>query len=104
MSSKSKPTIPDAAIIENNSTYQVDVIDATSKNKFLWQWLKEADDNGDFLSRYIRKLNKDGVAWCTFCECELKYSNRGRQTFIAHSKTICLFLFFVILYYLDSFS
>ena len=48
MSSKSKPTIPDAAIIENNSTYQVDVIDATSKNKFLWQWLKEADDNGDF--------------------------------------------------------
>ena len=44
MSSKSKPITPDAAIIENNSTYQVDVIDSTSKNKFLWQWFKEADD------------------------------------------------------------
>ena len=40
MSSKSKPIIPDAAIIENNSTYQVDVIDSTSKYNFLWQWLK----------------------------------------------------------------
>ena len=51
MSSKWKPIIPDAAIFENDSTYLVDMIDSTSKNKFLWQWLKEADDNGDFLSR-----------------------------------------------------
>ena len=87
MSSKMKPTMPDAAVIENDNRTSVDVIDSTSKNKFLWQWLKDADDNGDFLSKYIRKLKKDGVAWCTFCDCELKYGNRGKQAFIAHSKT-----------------
>ena len=69
MLSKSKPIIPDAAIIENNSTYQVDVIDSTSEKQIsvALQMI-----NGDFLSRYIRNLNKDGVAWCTYCECELK--------------------------------
>ena len=39
MLSKSKPIIPDAAIFENDSTYLVDMIDSTSKNKFLLQWL-----------------------------------------------------------------
>ena len=60
MLSKSKPIIPDAAIIENNSTYQVDVIDSTSEKQIsvALQMI-----NGDFLSRYIRNLNKDGVAW-----------------------------------------
>ena len=69
MLSKSKPIIPDAAIIENNSTYQVDVIDSSSEKQIsvALQMI-----NGDFLSRYIRNLNKDGVAWCTYCECELK--------------------------------
>ena len=69
MLSKSKPIIPDAAIIENNSTYQVDVIDSTSEKQIsvALQMI-----NGDFLSRYIRNLNKDGVAWCTYCECEHK--------------------------------
>ena len=69
MLSKSKPIIHDAAIIENNSTYQVDVIDSTSEKQIsvALQMI-----NGDFLSRYIRNLNKDGVALCTYCECELK--------------------------------
>ena len=32
-------------------------------------------------------MNKDRSGWCTFCDCELKYGNRGKQVFIAHSKT-----------------
>ena len=83
----SNPTKPSVDIVENDNSTSIDVIDSTSKNKFLWHWLKETDEHGDFLSKYIRKLNKDGVAWCSFCECELKYATRGKSTLLAHAKT-----------------
>ncbi|XP_023154459.2 enoyl-CoA delta isomerase 2 isoform X1 [Amphiprion ocellaris] len=36
----------------------VRAVDATVKNAFRWSWLEEKDTNGDFLSEYIRKLDK----------------------------------------------
>ena len=30
-------------------------IDFSVKNKWLWSWLTEKEDNGDFLSDYIKK-------------------------------------------------
>ncbi|RUS83267.1 hypothetical protein EGW08_008990, partial [Elysia chlorotica] len=65
----------------------IDIIDCSSKNKFRWEWLTAKDKQDDFLSEYVRKVNKDGVAWCCHCRCEVKYGNRGVQAFRDHSKT-----------------
>ena len=66
--SHSKHLEPGVAIIENDSSCSVDAIDVQAGNKFRWDWLKETDTNGYFLSKYVRKLNKDGAAWCSFCK------------------------------------
>ena len=38
----------------------VRAIDTSVKNAFRWSWLEEKDLNGDFLSEYIRKIDKPG--------------------------------------------
>ena len=63
----------------------VDTIDFTSKNKFKWEWLTVADKFGDSLSKYIRKISKDGVAWCCYCKSEIKYANGGRRCLLDHA-------------------
>ena len=47
----SNPTKPSVDTVENNNSTSIDVIDSTSKNKFLWHWLKETDELGDFLRK-----------------------------------------------------
>ena len=51
---------PGVFIIENNSSCSIETIDTSSKNKFSWSWLKEKDVNEDYLSKYVRKVSKDG--------------------------------------------
>ena len=57
------------------------------KNKFKWSWLEEKDDNGDFLSGYIRKLQDSGYCYCLICDHKLNYGSRGRAALIKHAKT-----------------
>ena len=78
---------PVVFIIENNSSCSIETIDTSSKNKSSWSWLKEKDVNEDYLSKYVRKVNKDGVAVCLFCKAELKYGKRGRSCFLDHAKS-----------------
>ena len=47
----SNPTKPSVDIVENDKSTSIDVIDSTSKNKFLWHWLKETAELGDFLRK-----------------------------------------------------
>ena len=47
----SKPTKPSVGIVENDNSTIIDVIDSTSKNKFLWHWLKETAELSDFLRK-----------------------------------------------------
>ncbi len=49
----SKPTKPSVGIVEKDNSTIIDVIDSTSKNKFLWHWLKETDKLSDFLGKRI---------------------------------------------------
>ena len=42
------------------------ILDIGIKNKWNWNWLQERDltERKDFLSDYIVKINKSGVAYC----------------------------------------
>ena len=56
------------------------------KNSFRWVWLEEKDQNGQFLSEYIRKVNIPGKALCTYCNSLLNYSSGGKKDIKNHSK------------------
>ena len=86
---KKKAGVPGAEFIENDGTHCLEDIDCTSKNKFLWRWLAVKDDNNDYFSKYVRKLKKDGVAWCLYCKEELKYNNKGRGALARHHLLAC---------------
>ena len=73
--------------MENNSACSIETIDISSKNKFIWSWLKEKDINDDYLSKYVRKVNKDGIAVCLYCKTEMKYGKRGKTCFSEHAKS-----------------
>jgi len=53
-------------------------IDINIKNKFRWSWLETKDENGDFLSEFIRKVNQPGIAICTWCgDKPINYGGSG---------------------------
>jgi hypothetical protein len=54
-------------------------VDRGVKNEFNWKWLEETDENGDFLSDYVRKINQPGRAFCTWCNDTLKYGSSGKR-------------------------
>ena len=57
------------------------------KNKFRWQWLEEKDCNGDYLSDFVRKLSKPGLAFCVFCDQRLDYSKKGKCHLKRHAES-----------------
>lgn len=64
-----------------------DLIDIKAKNKFRWAWMSLKDCNNDFLSTYIRKVAIDGVAWCCYCNTEIKYGAGGVRCLQDHAKS-----------------
>jgi chloramphenicol O-acetyltransferase len=38
----------------------IKAIDRGIKNRFSWAWLEEKNELGDFMSEYIRKIDKAG--------------------------------------------
>ena len=44
-------------------TDNLKAVEAKVKNKWNWTWLQEKDDNGDFLSDYVRKLDRGGLIY-----------------------------------------
>ena len=56
------------------------------KNSFRWVWLEEKDQNGEFLSKYIQKVNILGKSLCTYCNSLLNYSSGGKKDIKNHSK------------------
>lgn len=58
------------------------------RNKFRWDWLEEKDSNGDYLSKYVRKLNKPGVVVCVYCDCRLDYSKKGKSFIKRHAQSV----------------
>lgn len=57
------------------------------RNKFRWQWLEEKDSNGDYLSDYVRKLSKPGMAFCLICDQRLDYSMKGKCHVKRHAQS-----------------
>ncbi|KAK6964629.1 DNA repair and recombination protein RAD54 [Biomphalaria glabrata] len=69
----------------NRETIHLKEIDKSVKNRFKWEWLKEKDGAGQFLSSYIRKLKEPGVAWCLICKEKLKYGSGGKKSITRHA-------------------
>ena len=67
-------------------------IDATCKNKWKWSWLEEKDENGDYLSSYVRKINVSGSAFCIYCNKPLVYGNTGKKdlSMLRNQQNTCL--------------
>ena len=61
-------------------------IDANIRNKFKFEWLSQKDNNGDFLSFYIRKPKVPGQAYCLYCKDHINYGARGKSCFLVHAK------------------
>ena len=66
-------------VIERDVSKSAREIDASCKNKWMWDWLTEKDVNGDFLSDYIKKVDQPGVAICSWCKEILKYGSSGKK-------------------------
>ena len=60
-------------------------IDATCRNKWKWSWLEEKDENGDYLSTYVRKINVGGSIFCICCNKPLVHENTGEKDLLKHA-------------------
>ena len=60
-------------------------IEAKVKYKWNWSWVEERDDNGDFLSVYLRKIDQPGLASCTWCTKHINYGSSGKKSIKAHA-------------------
>ena len=72
-------------IINRSQSKGARKIDATCKNKWKWSWLEEKDENGDYLSSYVRKINVSGSAFCIYCNKPLVYGNTGKKDLLKHA-------------------
>lgn len=57
------------------------------KNAFRRNWLEEKDSNDDFLSDYIRKIDKPGFVRCIWCDDPLRYLGSGKKDLKTHART-----------------
>ena len=67
--------------LEGSSNEDVSLkgIEEGVKNSFRWVWLEEKDQNGQFLSEYIWKVNIPSKALCTYYNSLLNYSSGGKK-------------------------
>ena len=54
-------------------------------NKWKWFWLGEKDENGDYLSSYIRKINVSGSPFCICCNKPLVQGNTGKKDLLKNA-------------------
>ena len=56
-------------------------LDIGVKNKWNWNWLHERDwsENEDFLSDYIVKINKPGVAYYLYWNIDIVYGSSVKK-------------------------
>ena len=47
--------------------------------------MEEKDENGDYLSSYVRKINVSGSAFCIYCNKPLVYGNTGKKDLHKHA-------------------
>ena len=47
--------------------------------------MEEKDENGDYLSTYVRKINLSGSAFCIYCNKPLVYVNTGKKDLLKHA-------------------
>ena len=64
------------------------ILDIGIKNKWNWNWLQERDltERKDFLSDYIVKINKSGVAYCLYCNINIMYGSSGKRNLCKHAQ------------------
>ena len=63
-------------------------LDIGVKNKWNWNWLQERDlsESEDFLSDYIVKINKPGVAYSLYCNIGIVYGSSGKRNLRKHAQ------------------
>lgn len=56
------------------------------KNKWVWKWTEDKDENGDFVSEYCRKIKEAGCACCIWCNKKITYGSSGKKAILNHAK------------------
>ena len=53
-----------------------------------WNWLTEKDfiDQEDFLSNYIVKISKPGIAYCVYCDVDIVSGSSGKRNLKKHAQ------------------
>ena len=72
-------------IINRSEREDARKIDVTCKSKWKWSCLEEKDENGDYSSPYVRKINVSGSAFCVYCNKPLVYGNKGKEDLLKHA-------------------
>ena len=54
-------------IINRNESEDARKIEGICKNKWQRSWLEVNDENVDYLSTYVRKINVTSSAFCIYC-------------------------------------
>ena len=65
-------------------------LDIGVQNKWNWNWLQERElsENEDFLSDYIMKISKPGVACCLYCNIDIVCGSSGKKIFVNMLKEV----------------
>lgn len=56
------------------------------RTKFSNSWLSTIDANGQRLSTWCRKGADDFLAYCRFCDCQVRCDNAGKSQLLQHAK------------------
>ena len=73
-------------MINTSESEDAKKIDATCKNKWKWSWLEDKDENGDYLSSYVTKINVSSSAFCIYCNKTSVYGNTSNKDLLNHVK------------------
>lgn len=65
-----------------------DISDRSTRNNFRFEWLALKDENGDFLSEWLRKPTENpGHAFSIICNKLINYSSTGKKCVFNHAKS-----------------
>ena len=62
-----------------------------SDNKWSWNWLgivvERDEKDTEHVREQVRKIDKDSLAWCLACKCQISYGGWGVSNLTDHLKT-----------------
>ncbi len=60
--------------------YNTKELEKGVKNKWRWEWLGEVDASGEKWSKWLKKPDKVGIAFCEVCAKSINYKSNGKKS------------------------